>query len=450
MCPQCALELESKMTVRNSDIDVRRLTASSPVELTNARRWLPWPKRFDVALMSFLAQLIAYCDRVNLSVAAPMIAAEYGWSPAQMGWVFSGFFGGYMLLMIPIGYLVDRVGPKRTLASGMAWWSLMTLLTPMCQTVTSMTAARVLIGIGESGTIPSINSMLVRWFPRTEYSRVAGFAWAGGFAGAIFAFPLASAAAALWGWRAIFALFAALGFLWLPFWILGASDRPTPAGQHGVDPTGRSRSNIGALLRNRSVWALFCLHFSSNWYVYVLASWLPTYLLSHRGFSLSQMAFGSSMPFLAAFIGTNLAGNLIDRFTTAQNRARVRKAFLIPSFLGTATLLIVPAVETQFDIVTVLCLSMLLHAAGTPVQASNAMDLAPGNTGTLVGFQNCFANIAGVTAPVITGHMVMTTGWTSVFWLSTAVGAAGITGFLLFGRSEQISNEPLSLRRTAS
>jgi MFS family permease len=401
-----------------------------------AARLLPWPKRFDVALLGFLAQLIAYCDRVNLSVAAPMISSEYGWTPAQMGWVLSGFFWGYMLLMIPMGYIVDRFGPRRTLGTGMAWWSLVTLLTPFCRSVPAMTGSRVLIGMGESGTIPSINGMLVRWFPPAEYSRVAGFCWGGGFAGAIVAFPLASAIAAIWGWRAIFAVFSVLGLLWLPFWLLGTSDRPAP--DAAAKPAQSSPLDLKKMFRHRAVWSLFGLHFSSNWYVYVLASWLPTYLLSHRGFSLSAMAFGTSLPFLGAFIGTNLAGNLIDRLTNHSNRARIRKIFLVPSFLGTATLLLVPLAGTHVQIVAALCLSMFLHAFGTPVQASNSMDLAPRSTGTLVGFQNCFANLAGVSAPVITGYLVQSTGWLSVFWLSTAVGFAGIGAFMLFGKAGPI------------
>ena len=85
-----------------------------------------------------------------------------------------------------------------------------------------------------------------------------------------------------------------------------------------------------------------------------------------------------------------------------------------------------------------LSLSMFLHSAGTPVQASNSMDLAPKNTGKLVGFQNCFANIAGITAPVITGYLVQSTGWDSVFWLCMAVGFVGISGFMLFGQAEPI------------
>lgn len=413
------------------------MSASIPSHAVMPSRLLPWPKRFDIALLGFLAQLIAYCDRVNLSVAAPMISAEYGWSPAQMGWVLSGFFAGYMALMIPMGYVVDRFGPKRTLAAGMTWWSVVTLLTPFCRTVPAMAGSRVLIGMGESGTIPSINGMLVRWFPRAEYSRVAGFCWGGGYAGAILAFPLASAIAAVWGWRAIFAVFSLLGLLWLPFWILGTSDRPATSEVTAQAAKGAA-IDLKRLFRHRAVWSLFLLHFSSNWYVYVLASWLPTYLLSNRGFSLSQMAFGSSLPFLAAFIGTNLAGALIDRFTRGGNRARIRKLFLLPSFLGTATLLAAPVMDTPVLIVAALSLSMFLHAAGTPVQASNSMDLAPRNTGTLVGFQNCFANLAGISAPVITGYMVQTTGWASAFWLCTAVGLVGIGSFLLFGKAEPI------------
>src|SRR3954447_13513123 len=86
-------------------------------------RWLPWPKRVDISLLAFAAMVIAYCDRVNLSVAAPSIMREYRWDTSQMGWVLSGFFMGYTLFMIPAGRLVDHFGPKRVFAAGVAWWS---------------------------------------------------------------------------------------------------------------------------------------------------------------------------------------------------------------------------------------------------------------------------------------------------------------------------------------
>ncbi len=90
------------------------------------RRWIPWPKRIDICLLSFVAMVIAYCDRVNLSVTAPLIMQEYHWDTAQMGWALSGFFMGYTIFMIPAGRLVDHFGPKRVFAASVAWWSIFT------------------------------------------------------------------------------------------------------------------------------------------------------------------------------------------------------------------------------------------------------------------------------------------------------------------------------------
>ena len=126
-------------------------------------RRLPWPKRWDVAILCFLAQIIGYCDRVNISVAAPELMRERHWDTVQMGCVFTAFFLGYTLSMIPIGIYMDRYGAKLLLTAGVIWWSVFTVL-----------------------------------------SRASGFCWSGGYAGSIIAFPLASAIGWLWGWRSIF------------------------------------------------------------------------------------------------------------------------------------------------------------------------------------------------------------------------------------------------------
>ena len=199
------------------------------------RRLLPWPKRVDLALLCFTALVIAYCDRVNLSVAAPSIIREYGWDTARMGWAFTAFFIGYTGFMIPAGRLTDRLGARRMFAFSILWWSVFTALTPIPQSLGALVAIRILMGMGESGVFPAMNSALVRWFPKQEYSRATAFCWSGGYAGSIVAFPIASAILALWGWRSVFFVFAGLGLLWLPFWWLGARNRPE---RRAADRTG--------------------------------------------------------------------------------------------------------------------------------------------------------------------------------------------------------------------
>lgn len=416
--------------------------------LTATRRLLPWPKRLDIALLSFLALLIAYCDRVNMSVAAPLIMKEYGWDTAQMGWVLSGFFMGYTFFMIPAGMLVDRWGPKRMFAVSVAWWSVFTALTPFPKSLGGMTLVRVLMGSGESGTFPSMNSILVRWFPRQEYSRATGFCWSGGYAGPIIAFPLASAILHAWGWHAIFFLFAILGVIWLPFWLFGIRDDPERSSGVTAEELSyikASRPEIpqrtvtpwGRILRLPALWAVMILHFSSNWFSYVMISWLPTYLMDERHFSLSSMALGSSLPFLSALLGTNLFGVLIDRMSLKHERTRVRKLFLFPYALAAGTLLLLPWAASPVMTVTLLCVAMALMTGATPVYASSSLELAPRYTGSVVALQACFANLAGVLAPVVIGYVVKVSSWYLAFVLTASVSLVGILTFLFFGKAER-------------
>ena len=121
-------------------------------------RRLPWPRRVDAALLCFLANLIAHSDRVSLSVAMPVMMSENHWDTAQAGWVLSGFFLGYTLLMAPVGLLTQRYGTRPVFAACMSWWTLCTLLTPLPRSLAGLTAMRVLLGVGESGTASCIKS----------------------------------------------------------------------------------------------------------------------------------------------------------------------------------------------------------------------------------------------------------------------------------------------------
>ena len=61
--------------------------------------------------LCFCANALCFLDRVNISIAAPFIMQQYGWDENRMGIVFSAFFVGYVIFMIPGGVLADRFGP---------------------------------------------------------------------------------------------------------------------------------------------------------------------------------------------------------------------------------------------------------------------------------------------------------------------------------------------------
>ena len=67
-------------------------------------------RRYRVFFLLFLFNLIAYVDRVNMSVAGKPIAQEFGLSPVTLGYLFSSFLWAYVLMMLPGGRLIDRWG----------------------------------------------------------------------------------------------------------------------------------------------------------------------------------------------------------------------------------------------------------------------------------------------------------------------------------------------------
>lgn len=374
------------------------------------------PRRWAVALLCFLANVIAHCDRVSLSVAVPAIMEEYALDEAQMGGVLSAFFTGYALLMIPVGALVNRHGPRAVFAASMGLWSLFTLLTPLARTPQMLFGMRFLLGVGESGTASCINATLARWFSRGEVARAAGLCWSAGYFGPILAFPLASWLLSLFGWRAIFLGFGVFGFVWLPFWLRVREPERDTAKAPAV-PWRK-------LLMRREVAGVFLLHFSSNWMLYVMITWLPAYLTAARGFRLSMGAAGASLPFLCAWLGTNLFAQSTDR--TARER---RWLYLIPYLASAGMISAVPLFPDQGATVGMLCLAMALFSAATPIFSSASIELAPAFAGPLAAVQNAFANLAGILAPAATGWLVSRHGWPAAFGLTAAVCTAGAISY---------------------
>ena len=89
-------------------------TSSTAWSRVNAAAALTrWPRRYVVFVLTFLGCVIAYTDRVNISVAAVAMREQFGWSQTQKGVVLAAFFVGYLLFMFVAGLLANRFGGKR-------------------------------------------------------------------------------------------------------------------------------------------------------------------------------------------------------------------------------------------------------------------------------------------------------------------------------------------------
>src|ERR1700676_2323637 len=144
--------------------------------VNNASLIGPWPRRHVVVGLTFLGCVIAYTDRVNISVAAVAMKEHFGWSQTEKGMVLSAFFVGYMLCMFIAGLLATRFGGKRVAGGAVLVLSIFTLLTPLAATISIpiLIGARIAMGMGEAGLFPATYELFGRWVPMTERARAAG------------------------------------------------------------------------------------------------------------------------------------------------------------------------------------------------------------------------------------------------------------------------------------
>src|SRR5437667_1479907 len=85
--------------------------------------------RWRIVRVLVMVAIFLYVDRINITTAAPSLAAEFQLSPAALGRVLSAFLFGYAIGLVPGGYLADRLGPHRLIAAAGGLWGVVTILT---------------------------------------------------------------------------------------------------------------------------------------------------------------------------------------------------------------------------------------------------------------------------------------------------------------------------------
>jgi ACS family D-galactonate transporter-like MFS transporter len=397
---------------------------------------LTWGALVLLAISGFLN----YFDRANLSVGAAQIQSELQLTSYQLGLLLSAFFWTYALMQLFLiaGWLADRFNVFWILAAGFFLWSGATAVTGATRTFAMMFGLRLVLGVGESIAYPCYSRILANYFPEHHRGLANALIDAGTKLGPAGGTLLGGLLMAKYGWRAFFVGLGAGSLIWLIPWIWwmprgeGAGRQEHPEAMPTALQILSQRAAIFSAL------GLFC----SNYYWYFLLTWLPYYLQSARHFSAGRMATtAASAYFLIAFSAV-MAGHISDRLIArgaSANRVRKTCAGIGLTF---STIILPVAVVRDAGTATVFlmlaCFSFGIYTAN--VFAITQTLAGPRAAGKWTSLQNGFANLAGVSAPWLTGFIVQRTG--EYFWAFVVAAAVVLTGAAIFvfaiGRLEPV------------
>ncbi|HLZ76223.1 MFS transporter [Phenylobacterium sp.] len=296
---------------------------------------LPRPEAArPVGLIIALCLAAALCEGFDIQIAgvsAAGIGREFHPSPGALGWFFSAANIGLLIGAVIGGRLSDRIGRKPVLVASLAVFGLFSLSTTLVHDMQTLTAVRLLTGLGLGGCMPNLIAAAAGARGATPRGGDIGTSYIG--------MPLGGAIASLIAvvlpadhWRQ---LFIVGGLTPLAAAAAMAAFMPSIVGREPAQAAAASRDTMrdlrelfgGRLAQTATLWiglflAVLTLHLMLNW--------LPLLLVA-QGLTKSQAALAQVGFNVAGSAGALLVGRLLD--TRARRPAVVLCVSALPLIL---------------------------------------------------------------------------------------------------------------------
>jgi MFS family permease len=271
----------------------------------------PSLRRYYVLALLTIIYALNFLDRTIFNVLIEPIKKEFALSDTTMGLIAGfGFVLFYSLLGIPIARLADRVSRRNIVAAALAFWSAMTFLCGIAQSVATLTLARIGVGIGESAGTPASQSLISDLFDKNDRPRALGIYAIGTYLGVFLGYFIGGWVNQHYGWRTAFFTaglpgVALAGVLWLTV----AEPRRSAPVDHPLRDAWRP--TLGFLISQKTfliVLVGFCLTTYTN---YATSAWIPPFLARvHHLSSVEIGTYAGTFKGLFGMAGT-LAGGLV-------------------------------------------------------------------------------------------------------------------------------------------
>ncbi|MFC9426995.1 MFS transporter [Streptomyces sp. NPDC056987] len=440
--------------------------AARPGDAAAARRS---KVRYLIVALLFLVSTLNNADRAILSITGSEMQGDIGMSDVTLGYLFSAFSWAYMLAQLPGGWIVDRWGARRVYAGSIFLWSLTTLLqgfVPLFglgSMLIALFVLRIAVGIAEGPAYPTNGRVVATWFPASERATASAVFNAAQYAAPVVFTPFMAWLTHSWGWPSAYFVMGGIGIaLSILWWAVYRQPRDHARVSEGelahlveggalVDieqatPVGSSHglstwSVVRQLLSSRMMIGIYLGQFFITTIVYFFLTWFPIYLLKGLGMPLLEAGFTAAIPALFGFVGGILGGLLSD--SLLRRGMSVTAARKIPIVSGlTLSVCIVACAWTDSRTVIIVLMAVAFFGKGLgSLGWTTVSDTSPKEAAGLSGgLFNTFANLAGITTPIIIGYVVDITGsfdGALLFVGLSGLGAA-LSFLLITGRIERI------------
>ncbi len=379
-----------------------------------------------VLTVLLLFSIAAPLNQSKVPPILPVLMDAFALSVGQAGWLNAVFAVTGLVLALPAGLILQRLGSRLTglLAGGSI--VLGALLGVTSATIGPLLAGRVVEGIGTSFMAVLAPATIAVWFDARQRGLAMGI-WAAWVPiGSMTMMVLAPALAQAANWQAVwwFGLIYALVVTTLFLIVIRPKAGQLASENAALDaaPALKPAASLRRIAGNRDIWligaAFGCFVMASAGF----STFLPTYLNLEHGMPLSQAALLASITSLLMIVSCPVGGILSDRFGTR------RRLYLLGMVLMTAILPLTGFVPAGAIVLVIVAQGLVggliptnIFSAGVEVVGDARL------SGMAMGVVMLGQNAGMLAGPAVFGGLVESAGWPAAYASLSIMCLAGLT-----------------------
>ncbi|MGF1942680.1 MFS transporter [Enterococcus casseliflavus] len=386
------------------------------MEINKERGGLAYWKQIIILMCSGWVTIWIY--RAALSPVYPQINESLGGniSDTALGSIASFYFFGYVIMQIPAGFLVDKIGKKTVLLPGFVVFALAALLISQASSISMIYTGSFLAGIGCGSFYGSAYSLTSQNIPKEKKSFSTAIVNSGSAVGSGFGMILSSFIVIQMNmpWQTMMYLSAFLIVcMTIAFALVIRSNKEDvaflesqAAAEEETTDQPKEKVSLSTLFSLRMLFT-YVLYFATCYAYYMTVTWLPNFLGTERGFQGVAIGFSSSLVAFASIPGALFFSRLADKYM----HKKVTFIVILEVLAALMLLVTVQATNSTFLMIALILYGFLGKLAVEPIIISWLRENAPKvGVGTTLGVFNFFGMMSSVIAPTLTGSISDATG----------------------------------------
>ena len=230
---------------------------------------LPIKKAVLIFFVFACGYFISALLRAITATLSPLLTSEFNLTAGNLGLLAGGYFLGFASMQIPLGYLLDRHGPKKIVSSFLLIAIIGTAAFALAQSFSGLLISRILIGVGVSACLMGPLTGYRIWFADEYQQRANAWMLMVLSMGFVFSTLPVQILLPIIGWRWIFGLIAILillviflTFFFIPRWKTENNNQESAGSLSDVWKNNFFRStiplglfNYGGIVAVQTLWA---------------------------------------------------------------------------------------------------------------------------------------------------------------------------------------------------